>query len=133
MKNPDIDVATIIDIDMDHDESKSDKIYSDFSSNEFGDSLVKQLVWGTYHIKPVSQEIFEINVRKAAKSVVADQKSDFRPRIKDLNTGMYYLIDTGACVSVFPKSQCPGAKLDQSKGLQAVNNTTIATYGTKIV
>ena len=116
------DVATLIDIE--YDQMKSDKIYSDFTSNEFGDSLdVKQLIWGTYHVKPVSQEIFEVEVRKAAKSVVANQKSDFRPRIKDLNTGMYYLIDTGACVSVFPKSQCPEAKLDQSKGLQAVNNT----------
>ena len=94
-------------------------------------------MWGgQYGQKPQAQVIFEVEVQKAVQSVIAateKDSQDFRPRIKDLNTNTYFLIDTGACLSVFPKSACPNAKLDENRGLQAVNGTTMPTYGTKIV
>ena len=83
----------------------------------------------------MAQQIWEVQVEKAAKSVLAaaEKEGDFRPRIKDLNSGHYFLIDTGACTSVYPKKWCPDAILDSSRGLQAVNGSTISTYGTKSV
>ena len=122
-------------IDINYDESKSDKIYADFSNDEFGTPLVEQAVWGEYNKKPCAQEIFEVEIERAAKAVVAaaESEGDYRPRIKDLTTNTYFLIDTGACLSVYPKKLCPSAKMDESRGLQAVNGSTIRTYGTKNV
>ena len=60
-------------------------------------------------------------------------KYDFRPRVKDLISNSYFLIDTGASLSIYPKRLCPDAKLDEGKGLQAVNGTTMPTYGSKSV
>ena len=109
-----VKIATLIDLNIDTDEcnDKSDKIYADFTSNEFGMPHVEQVLWGEYSHKPQAQELFQIQVRKAVDSIVAASEKDshdFRPRIKDLNTGKYFLINTGACVSVYPKKWCPNA------------------------
>ena len=108
-----VKIATLIDID--HQKS-DDKIYTDFTSNEFGFPQVEQVIWGEFNRKPVAQEIWELEVAKAAKLAVDAAQSenhDFRPRIKDLNSGNYFLVDTGACVSVFPLKNRPGAVLDE--------------------
>ena len=86
-------------------------------------------------MKPQAQQIWELQVQKAANNIVsaAEREGDFRPRVKDLNTGHYFLIDTGACTSVYQLKYCPDAKLDSSKGLQAVNGSTIQTYGSKVL
>ena len=40
-----------------------DKIYTDFTSNEFGVPHVEQVVWGgQYHMKPQAQSMFEIEI-----------------------------------------------------------------------
>ena len=125
-------IETLIDIDIDPTLHKSEKIYADFLSNEFKEAQVEQVIWGPYTMKPQAQQIFEVQVKEAVGQVVAAaeaQNSDFRPRIKDLNSKKYFLIDTGACVSVYPKSFCPNAVLDDKKGLKAVNGSTLSTYG----
>ena len=51
---------------------------------------VEQVVWGgQYNQKPQAQVFFEIEVQKATSAVIVAAESevtDFRPRIKDLNT-----------------------------------------------
>ena len=117
-------IGHLIDIDYNYNsESKTDIIYTDFTSNEFGTTPVEQLIWGEFKTKPVAQHQWEVQVSQAIETIVAaaEKDHDFRPRIKDLHTGKYFLIDTGACLSVYPKSECPDAIRDNNKGLQAVS------------
>ena len=51
--------------------------------------------------------------------------------VTDRSTGLRFLVDTGAEVSVIPPSQAQREHRCQGLSLQAVNNTTIATYGTR--
>ena len=98
---------------------------------------VKQLLWGTYHKKPTAQMDFDRLIIKACKQIDANDNEadhDFRPRIKDLNSGQFFLIDTGAAQSVIPRSMVKGApEMDQNNALQAVNGTRIPTYGKETV
>ena len=50
--------------------------------------------------------------------------------ITDRVSGLRFLIDTGAEVSVVPRSHTRGTRQSNGFNLRAVNNTTIATYGT---
>ena len=106
-------------------------------SNEFGLPPVKQLLWGTYHKKPAAQMDFDRLIIKACQQISASDDTadhDFRPRIKDLNSGTYFLIDTGAAQSVLPRYMVKEElKLDTDRGLQAVNGTKIPTFGKKTV
>ena len=51
----------------------------------------------------------------------------------DRDTGLNFLIDTGASVSLLPARECPRPQvsLDQKRTLVAANGTEIATFGTK--
>ena len=51
--------------------------------------------------------------------------------VSDRSTNMNFLVDTGAEVSAIPRSHVQPRVTCQGPGLQAVNNTTIATYGTR--
>ena len=51
--------------------------------------------------------------------------------ITDKTTGTRFLVDTGADVSVIPPSQYERRQPSDHFTLQAVNNTPIATYGTR--
>ena len=42
-------------------------------------------------------------------------------------------MDSGAAISVYPKSRCPSAKRDKTPGLTAVNKSVIKTYGSKTI
>ena len=91
--NSDVQLSALIDLKID----KDNKIHTDFHSHEFGSPLVKQLLWGTYHRKPVAQMDFDHLVIKACQKISAADEvvdHDFRPRIKDLNSGLSFLIDT---------------------------------------
>ena len=59
--------------------------------------------------------------------------SDLRPRLFDYNSGRWLLVDSGAAVSVYPRSAFPNAPKDPDKVLQAVNGAKIATYGQRAV
>ena len=99
-------ISALVDLKTD----KNSEIHTDLHAHEFGDPKVKRLLWGSYNRKPVAQMDFDNLVIKACREIaVTDDPGDhdFRPRIKDLNTGQYFLIDTGAAVSVFPKSMVP--------------------------
>ena len=127
-----IPVAALIDIKVD----KSTEIHTDFSSNEFENAPVKQLLWGSYKKKPVAQIDLDHLVIKACQEIASNTDTadhDFRPRIKDLNSGICFLIDTGAALSVFPKSDDHSEPMDENKGLQAINGTKIPTFGTKTI
>ena len=50
--------------------------------------------------------------------------------VNDRSTGLKFLVDTGAEVSAVPRSRAHQRTQCQGPALQAVNNTTIATYGT---
>ena len=49
--------------------------------------------------------------------------------VTDKNTGVQYLVDTGAKVSVIPPSRTTWPRQPDHLTLQAVNNTSIKTYG----
>ena len=51
--------------------------------------------------------------------------------VSDSSTKMQFLVDTDAEVRVVPQSRAPQRVKCQGPSLQAVNNTTIATYGTR--
>ena len=51
--------------------------------------------------------------------------------ITDKTSGVRYLVDTGAEVSVIPPSHAERKRSQQTFSLQAVNNTAITTYGCK--
>ena len=63
-------------------------------SHEFGNPKVKHLLLGSYHKKPVAQMDFDHLVIKACQEISSANETvdhDFRPRIKDLNSGLYFL------------------------------------------
>ena len=86
------------------------RIYTDFVSHEFGNlPSVRQLFQG--------EPFIQIEAATA--------KIDFRPRILDLLSKKWFLIDTGAAVSVYPKSMCPFAKQNEQIALRAINGEKI--------
>ena len=91
-----------------------------------------------YHRKPLCQVDFEKQVRGAVYSICAGAgpaavKPDLRPRLLDRASGLSVLLDTGACVSIWPRNKFRNVKLDPNKHLQAVNGTRIPTYGDKVI
>ena len=129
-----IPIAALVDLKID----KSQEIYTDLLSNEFGTPPVQRYIWGAYNRKPAAQMDFDHLIIKACQEIAANDSSDiqahdFRPMIKDLNSGLFFLIDTGAATSVFPKSDDHKVPMDEKTGLQAVNGTKIPTYGKKLV
>lgn len=124
-------IATLIDVNCD-DVEKTNRIYTDYLSHEFGITPVRQLLWGTYEQKPLLQQSWDMQVQTASEIAAASQDiADSRPRIKDLNSGKLILIDTGASVSVWPKSDFPEAVIDNAVGLKALNGNQMPTYGTR--
>ena len=51
--------------------------------------------------------------------------------VTDHPTGLQFLVDTGAEVSIVPPTPTDRLHRQTGPSLQAVNNTTIATYGTR--
>ena len=98
------------------------EIQSDFENNQFS---------GLFHPSVRNGEI------KGAKHALAEfagklDKKDIRPMVFDKISAQWVLIDTGAARSVFPCND-PGAQPDITNPLEAVNGSTITTYGTKQV
>ena len=57
---------------------------------------------------------------------------DRRPRIYDTSAAAWALLDSGAAVTVFPRAKCKKPPpSDNHRHLQAINGTTIKTYGTR--
>lgn len=50
--------------------------------------------------------------------------------IKDTTTSKYFLVDTGAALSIIPRSMTKHARASTHQHLYAANDTKIATYGT---
>ena len=117
---------TLIEFDnVDH--NKADKIYTDSYTHEFKSSLVKPLIWGDgFGTKPQAQSQWEGLVAQAAKvAAAAEPGCDVRQRIKDLNSGRLILVDMGASVSIWPKSDFENAQLDTKISLQALNGSQL--------
>ena len=57
--------------------------------------------------------------------------TDIRPRAFDQISKEHLLIDSGAQISVWPRTRVPDAILDPHITIQAVNKSKIETYGTK--
>ena len=122
-------------IDLKTENTDNTDLYLDFASFEFGNAPVRSLVWGEYARKPSCQMDWDRRVLRACRKIESTSDPgdhDFRPRVKDLNSGRFFLVDTGASLSVYPKSWCSEVvALDASKALQAVNGSKIATFGQK--
>ena len=72
--------------------------------------------------------------KPAGQQLVATSSAGHQPNrlfyIADRSTWLKFLVDTGAEVSAVPRSRAQRKYHQQGPSLQAVNNTTIATYGT---
>ena len=56
---------------------------------------------GSYYIKPLAQVEWDNRVKWASQDIAASSaetglNTDIRPRIKDFNSGLHFLIDSGA-------------------------------------
>ena len=58
---------------------------------------------------------------------------DIRPHLRDLKSGRWVLLDSGATASVFPRLPHARAVPDTVPALKAANGTPIPTYGKKLV
>ena len=95
--------------------------------------------WGVYPQKPAAQVDWDNQVEKAAlhiarvDKVAANSKEaqDARPRVYDANSKAWFLVDSGAAVSILPHKWYPRTTPDTGRALQAVNGTRIATYGVR--
>ena len=56
-------------------------------------------------------------------------KYDIRPKAQDKISKEWLLIDSGAQISIWPKSKFPSAEYDPNMSIQAVNKSKIVTYG----
>ena len=75
-------------------------------------------------MKPQAQEIWETAIKEAVESISFEaeenpENTDIRPKIKDKNSGAHFLIDTGAAISIWPKSNCPNANVRLVKRLES--------------
>ena len=59
--------------------------------------------------------------------------NDIRPRVENKMTKEWLLIDSGAMLTVYPRSRYPGAQMDQHQSIRAINKTKINTYGTTVI
>ena len=119
---------------------KTDKIYNDFSSHEFGSVASIQQAKGGHNTecqdiwnKRVAQSIAEIVDQSAASSDFWFDEGDKRPKLFDEVSGTWCLVDTGASLSIWPQSNFAEATPDKNKALQAVNGSTIDTFGTRTI
>ena len=95
-------IANIINLNFDE---KDNKIYTDFENDEFGNPSVRQVVWGDYVVgsgeKPQCQDIWDKQVQAACQIAAASEPGhDYRPKIKDLNSGRLILVDFIVTLSV---------------------------------
>ena len=51
----------------------------------------------------------------------------------DQNSGLSILVDTGACCNIWPRRYFPKLSVDPHKKLQAVNGSTIQTFGEEVI
>ena len=122
--------------DIDDIPEQNEKIHVHLNANQHSDYIsMARTGWGIYPFKPKCQKQWDVDVRKAVAEIETDPiaKSDLRPRLFDANSGLSILLDTGAQVSLWPRSKFPSAIVDPTRKLQAVNGTRIATYGTRQV
>ena len=69
-------------------------------------------------------------IKEEVMNCASEKKLDFRPRAFCSRTKRSYLVDSGAALSVFPKSALPHhVDLDPAVSLRAVNGTVIPTFG----
>ena len=73
--------------------------------------------------------------KRPDQSLAATSASGLQPSrlfyVTDRSTGLSFLVDTCAEVSIIPPSRNEKAHRHDNFSLQAVNNTTITTYGTR--
>ena len=119
-------------IDLNHD---NEEIYIkplNATDDDSDSPFFKQEVWANYHMKPVSQSLFENQIKDATLQICSTEyESDPRPRLFDLNSGMNILLDSGAAVSIWPQRCFQNTTVDNSKCLQAVNGAKIKTHGSR--
>ena len=141
-------------INDDSDDDKQENIYTDFdfkhlqstTSNDSEQATVKQSPVASMVIK---QQSFENQVRAAVETIVQESmvekypyfklveaiavmENDIRPRVLEEINGNWILVDSGSAVTAWPKTEYPEAILDQTCSLQAVNKSSIKTYGTTV-
>ena len=108
-----------------HRHSPSPHCYSSSSDTDHSSTLC----W--YHQKNADHPVL---TRKTTRPTT-DGDQCFWPSsyVTDRTSGLRFLMDTGAEVSVIPPSASDRSHHKNNLNLQAVNNTSIATYGNKLL
>ena len=126
----------------------NEKLYLNFDFNQIEElpitSELNQNSWGKYNAKPNSQVEWDKSLKEVAAAIVNNEVqwemstlrnpfrgTDIRPRAFDQISKEHLLIDSGAQISVWPRSRFPEAKLDPYVSIQAVNKSKIETFGKK--
>ena len=130
---------------------------------DFVEPMPKALPWGSHSSKPEVQSLWESAVAAEINGIdtsirfdIRDMprrfdslpphlahlagttwqniiSNDIRPRVENKITKEWLLIDSGAMLTVYPRSRYPEAKLDLNQSIRAINKTTINTYGTTMI
>ena len=134
---------------------KDQRLYTDFSGlQDYAKTDTplqqSQTIWGKYAEKPEKQAVWDQAVQMAIESIETeavqeffpfmtapqmaeiddklDTSVDIRPRIFDRISKEHILLDSGAQVSVWPKTYFKSPEID-SLELKAVNKSKLSTYG----
>ena len=133
--------------------TETEQLYTDFgfifeheSNVSDNPSSEQSQQWGVHAFKPVAQTDWDRNVAEATNQIIdsfplitqeekwstvaaTTAKTDIRPWLWDPVLKTHILIDTGAAISVIPKTYYPNARLDTRVVLKAVNQQKLTTYG----
>ena len=72
---------------------------------------------------------FKAGIQEEAKLTNSKGKNDLRPRVWCNKLKMSFLVDSGAAVSIVPRSRVKDVTVSQDVKLKAVNGSAIQTYG----
>ena len=73
---------------------------------------------------------FKVGIQEEAKKVAKSKTAnDLRPRVWCNKLKMSFLVDSGAAVSIIPRSRVKDVTPSEDVKLRAVNGSTIQTYG----
>ena len=90
--------------------------------------LVSSQVWLQCSQVPIPLQLFGERAGQPLVATSAAGRSDSR---RDKNSGLRFLVDTGTEVSIIPPSVPPHTHRASRYSLQAVNQSSIATFGTR--
>ena len=121
-------------ISLDNFANTNEKIYADFSflSNSVSEyPSTNRETWGGFQqVKWPDQVPISAIAAATTQDPRPPDRTDMRPHVKDRRSKLWIMLDSGAAISIWPRSQYPQLPPSHSS-LVAVNGSRISTFGTK--